>query len=116
MECNFKTGGDIGLVRLNKLHSNFFDFLTGMGMNAPINLANLERGFSRHGIADIKSDNNTATTEETYSNSNVEVSLFVALSFIASTHSGNTGIQLTLRHLYIYKRMSQRIADINQTH
>ena len=90
MECNFKTGGDnIGLVRLNKLHSKFskfFDFLTGMGMNAPINLANLERGFSRHCIADIKSDNNTATTEETYSNSNVEVSLFVALSFIHIRH------------------------------
>ena len=55
-------------------------------MNAPINLANLERGFSMHCIADIKSDNNTATTEETYSNSNVELSLFVALSFIHIRH------------------------------
>ena len=94
MECNFKTGGDIGLVRLNKLHSKFFDFLTGMGMNAPINLANLERGFSRHCIADIKSDNNTATTEETYSNSNVEVSLFVALSFIHIRHEINVPLHI----------------------
>ena len=80
MECNFKTGGDnIELVRLNKLHSKFFDFLTGMGMNAPINLANLERGFSMHCIVDTKSDNNTATTEETYSNGSIYYVLQVML-------------------------------------
>ena len=89
MECNFKTGGDIGLVRLNKLHSKFskfFDFLTGMGMNAPINLANLERGFSRHCIADIKSDNNTATTEETYSNGSIYYVLQVMLRLACLWH------------------------------